>query len=149
MYGTDWPTVQSTCPPLKLYLTFEQGTRVQAQPYDLNRTRHSIRYKNSRLFHLYSSLINYYIYFLCIIVTLGRNIIDSAIRREEATCGVGGEDDDRADGSLSRLAENGIHVSVHADYWHCSGCSSATFVVHSKYTSLVLYSCGYEILSHV
>lgn len=35
MYGTDWPTVQSTCPPLKLYLTFEQGTRVQAQPYDL------------------------------------------------------------------------------------------------------------------
>jgi hypothetical protein len=111
MCGTDWPTAQSTRPPLKLYLTFEQGAQVQAQPYDLDRTHHSIGYKNSRLFRLYSSLINYYISFLCIIVTLGRNIIISARRREEATCGVGGEDDDRAD------------VSVHADSWRCSGCT--------------------------
>jgi hypothetical protein len=71
MEGTRWPTMQSSRPPLQLYLKFEQGARAQAQPYDLDRTPYIIGYKNSRFFLLYSSFIDYYISFVSIIVTLG------------------------------------------------------------------------------
>src|SRR5688572_20988654 len=61
-----------------LCLRCEQGARARAQPYDLGRTAHSIASRNSRLFLIYSSFIDYYISSLCIIVTLGRNITNSA-----------------------------------------------------------------------
>ena len=61
-----------------LYLRCELGARARAQPYDLGRTAHSIVSSNSMLFLIYSSFIDYYISSLCIIVTLGRNITDSA-----------------------------------------------------------------------
>ena len=53
--------------------------------YDLGRTAHNIAYMKSRLFLTYSSFIDYCISFLCIIVTLRRNITNSARRREDAT----------------------------------------------------------------
>jgi hypothetical protein len=62
---------QSTRPLLLLFLRFEQGAWVRAQPYDLSRTLHAIRYRHSRLFLLYPSFVDYYIPFLCITVTLG------------------------------------------------------------------------------
>jgi hypothetical protein len=80
MGGTGLPTGQSTRPPLPLYLRCELGARARAQPYDLGRTAHNIVSSNSRLFLIYSSFIDYYISSLCIIVTLGRNITDSARR---------------------------------------------------------------------
>src|SRR6187455_1642901 len=43
-----------------LSLRCEQGARARAQPYDLGRTAHSIVSSNSRLFLIYSSLIDYY-----------------------------------------------------------------------------------------
>jgi hypothetical protein len=71
MDGTGLTTSQSNCPPLPLYLKFEQGVRERGRPYDHDMISHSIRYKNSKLFLLYSSFIGYYIpFFLCIIVTL-------------------------------------------------------------------------------
>jgi hypothetical protein len=36
----------------------------------------------------------------------------------EATCGVGGEDDGRADGSFGRSTEDDGDVSVHVEPWH-------------------------------
>jgi hypothetical protein len=107
MGNTGLPMGQSIRPPLPLYLRCEQGAQARAQPYDLGKTTHSITYKNSILFLTYSSFIDYYISSLCIIVTLGKNITDSARRREEATCGVGGEDDVWADGSHGWSVENG------------------------------------------
>jgi hypothetical protein len=44
---------------------------VRAQPYDLGRTLHAIRYRHYRLFLLNPSFVDYYIRFVCIIVTLG------------------------------------------------------------------------------
>jgi hypothetical protein len=117
MCGTWLPMGQSTCPPLPLCLRCEQGARALAQPYDLSKMAHNITYKNSRLFITYSSFLDYYISFLCIIITLGRNIIDLARRREEATWVVGGEDDGRADGSLGRSTKDGRDVLVHAEPW--------------------------------
>jgi hypothetical protein len=78
MGGTGLPTGQSTHPPLPLYLRCEQGAQARAQPYDLGMIAHNIVSSNSRLFLIYSSFICYYISSLCIIVTLGRNITDSA-----------------------------------------------------------------------
>jgi hypothetical protein len=105
----------------------------------LSRIPHSIRYKNSRLFLLNSPFIAYYISFLCIIVTLGQNITYSTRRRDEAMCGVGGEDDSRVNVSLDRSTEDDIDVSVHADSWRCCRCSFITFVLHSCYTSSIFY----------
>jgi hypothetical protein len=105
---------QSTRPPLPLCLRCEQGARARAQLYDLSKTAHNITYKNSRLFLTYLLFIDYYISSLCIIITLGRNIIDSTRRREEATCGVGVEDDGRADGSIGRSIEDDRDVPLHA-----------------------------------
>jgi hypothetical protein len=85
MSGTGLSMGQSTHPPLLLRLRCEQGAQTRALPYDLGRTAHIIAYKHSRFFLTYSLFIDYYIIFLCIIVTLGRNITDSARRREEAT----------------------------------------------------------------
>jgi hypothetical protein len=61
------------------------------------------------------SFIDYYIPYLCIIVILGQNITDSARRREEATLGVGGEDNGRADDSYGRSTEDDKDVLVHAE----------------------------------
>jgi hypothetical protein len=69
--GTGLPMPQSTRPLLLHFLRSEQGARVRARPYDLGRTLHAIRYRHSRLFLLYPSFVDYYIPFLCIIVTLG------------------------------------------------------------------------------
>jgi hypothetical protein len=71
MGGTGLPMRQSTCPPLPLYLRCEQGARARAQPYDLDKTAHNITYKNAKLFPTYLSFIDYYISFLCVIITLG------------------------------------------------------------------------------
>jgi hypothetical protein len=89
----------------------------------LSQIPHSTRCKNSRLFLLYSPVIAYYIYFLCIIVILGQNITDLTRRRDEAMCGVGGKDDSRVDVSLDRSAEDDRDVSVHANSWRCCRCS--------------------------
>jgi hypothetical protein len=59
MVGTGLQTTQSTHPPLQFYLRFKQGARARTWLYDLNRTPHSIGYKNSRLVLLYSSFIEY------------------------------------------------------------------------------------------
>jgi hypothetical protein len=64
------------------------------------------------LFLTYSSFIGYYISFLHHRIIRAK--YDSARRREEATCGVGGKDDGQADGSLVRSAEDGEDVSLHA-----------------------------------
>jgi hypothetical protein len=81
----------------------------------LSKTAHNIAYKNFRLFLTYVSFIDYYIPYLCIIVILGQNITDSARRREEATLGVGGEDNGRADDSYGRSTEDDKDVLVHAE----------------------------------
>jgi hypothetical protein len=71
MGGTGLPTGQSTSSPLPLCLKCEQGARARAQPYDLGRTAHNIASRKSSLFLTYSSFIDYYIFSLCFIVTLG------------------------------------------------------------------------------
>ena len=63
MNGTGFATVQSTHMLLPLYLRFEQVARARAQPYDLDRTLHSIGYKHSRLFMLYSSFIEIFLFY--------------------------------------------------------------------------------------
>jgi hypothetical protein len=151
MGGTRLVTTQLTHPHSQL--RFKQGARGWAWPYDLSGAPHNTRYKNYRLFHLYSLFIDYYIPFLCIIVTLGWNIIGPARRSVEAMCGVGGEDEDRVGGwagdSLSRAAKDDRDSSVHA---RCNGCTSASYVVRSTYTctsSPVFYSYEYGRFSHI
>jgi hypothetical protein len=53
-------------------------------------------------------------------------------RREERTDGDGGEDEDGVGGSLSRLAENGRDVPIHAEPWRRIGFCSTTSVVPSS-----------------
>jgi hypothetical protein len=53
MSGTGLATSQLNCPPLPLYLKFEQGVRERGRPYDHDMISHSIWYKNSMLFLLY------------------------------------------------------------------------------------------------
>jgi hypothetical protein len=52
--------------------------------------------------------------------------------REERTDGDGGEDEDGASGSLSRLAEDGRDVLIHAEPWRRIGFCSTTSVVPSS-----------------
>jgi hypothetical protein len=118
--------------PLVLCLRCEQGTRARAHPYDLSRTAHNIAYKHSRLFLTYSSFIDYYISFLCITITLGRNITDSARRRKEAMLGFRGDGDGRGDDLLGRSVEDDEDVLVHAEPWRRFGYCTTTFVVPSN-----------------
>jgi hypothetical protein len=46
--------------------------------------------------------------------------------------GDGGENDDRADGSLGRSAKDGKDVLVHAEPWRRTGFCSTTSVVPSN-----------------
>jgi hypothetical protein len=64
------------------------------------------------LFLTYLSFIDYYISFLCITIKLGQNITDSARRREEAMCGVGGKDDGQEDSLLGQSVEDSGYVSL-------------------------------------
>jgi hypothetical protein len=147
---TRLPMRQSSRPPLSLCLRCEQGERAWAQPYAIGRTTHNITYRNYKLCLTYSSFIDYYISFLCIIVIVGQNITDSARRREEATWGVGGEDDGQADALLAdqqRMAEMFQHMQ-------CLGIASGFAPPYPLFppadpTYYVLYSCEYQNFSHV
>jgi hypothetical protein len=79
--GTGLPMAQSTRPLLLHFLRSEQGARVRAQPYDLGRTLHAIRYRHSRLFLLCPSLVDYYIRFVCIIVTLAWKLCRASCKK--------------------------------------------------------------------
>jgi hypothetical protein len=123
-------TGQSTRPPLPLCLRCEQWAWARAQPYDLSRTAHIIGYINSRLLLTYLSFIAYYMSSLFIIVTLGKNITDSARWWKEVTWEDGEED--------------GGDVLVHVEPWHRIRFCSSISIVPCNWPCSVPYSCEYQ-----
>ena len=144
MGGTGLAMAQSTRPLLPVSPRFEQA-RAGAWPYDLSRTLHTTGWRHLRLFLVYSSFIGFFIYFLCIIVTLGEYIVGPAGTREEDTGADAGEDGEGG----GRAAEDGGDSSVHAKSWRRYGCSSATFAIRSTSTSTssLFYSYEYKCFS--
>jgi hypothetical protein len=150
MGGTILVTASSTRPLLRPSPRSEHGARTQAFPYVHGRTLHSSGFCHSRWFLFYSSYIDIYIPYLCIIQTLWWNVAGLGRAIGGPAGGRSAEDGGfvgpaRGDGAEAAAANDG-GSPVHASSWAKDGCSSASFIIRytATSTSRARYSCKYE-----